>query len=84
MKRVCAWCQRPLNDEPENGELISHGICEYCARTLYQEKKGASLGNAYDSLAAMQLDAERQKRQRTAFWWVELLKGLNLRNRLRQ
>jgi transcriptional regulator of aromatic amino acid metabolism len=30
MKRVCAWCQKPLNDEPEDENPISHGICERC------------------------------------------------------
>src|SRR5208337_2660831 len=30
LQMVCAWCQRPLNDEPEDGNPISHGICERC------------------------------------------------------
>lgn len=30
MKKVCAWCKRPMNEEPENGMPISHGICELC------------------------------------------------------
>ena len=84
MKRVCAWCRRPLNDESENGEPISHGICEYCARTLYQEKKDASLGNAPDYQAAMKADSARHKRQGTPIMWMELLKGLKLPNRFRQ
>lgn len=30
MKRVCAWCQRPLNNEPDGGTPVSHGICDRC------------------------------------------------------
>lgn len=30
MKRVCAWCQRPLNSEPDGGTPVSHGICDRC------------------------------------------------------
>jgi len=30
MKRVCAWCQRPLNSEPDRGTPVSHGICNLC------------------------------------------------------
>jgi len=30
MKRVCAWCQKPLNNEPEGGVPVSHGICDRC------------------------------------------------------
>jgi hypothetical protein len=30
MKRVCAWCQRPLNNEPDRGTPVSHGICDPC------------------------------------------------------
>jgi len=79
MKRVCAWCQRLLNNEPENGELISHGICEYCAKTLYNGKNSAGMGNGADFQAALQVDAGRQMQK--PFWWIELLK---LPNRLRE
>jgi hypothetical protein len=30
MKRVCAWCLRPLNNEPDGGTPVSHGICDRC------------------------------------------------------
>jgi hypothetical protein len=30
MKKVCAWCQEPMNDAPGRGLPISHGICNRC------------------------------------------------------
>jgi hypothetical protein len=41
MKKICAWCQAPLNDEPGNGVLISHGICDRCVKRAL--KKGILL-----------------------------------------
>ena len=34
MKRVCAWCRTPMNDEPEDGTPISHGMCDRCAKSV--------------------------------------------------
>jgi hypothetical protein len=31
MRRVCAWCHKPLDDKPEDGTPITHGICPLCA-----------------------------------------------------
>jgi len=33
MKKVCAWCQESMDDEPQSAAPISHGICDRCART---------------------------------------------------
>jgi hypothetical protein len=30
MKRICAWCNKPLDDEPADGSPITHGICSRC------------------------------------------------------
>ncbi len=30
MRSICAWCRRPLDDKPEDGSPISHGICRLC------------------------------------------------------
>ena len=38
MKRVCAWCQKPLNDEPEDGSPISHGICQRCLEYVEMDR----------------------------------------------
>jgi hypothetical protein len=32
MRKVCAWCQDPMDDEPQNAVPITHGICDRCAR----------------------------------------------------
>ncbi len=34
MRKVCAWCKRPMNDERRIGGLVSHGICDECAEAL--------------------------------------------------
>jgi hypothetical protein len=34
MKRVCAWCKRPLNSEPDGGKPVSHGICDRCFKNV--------------------------------------------------
>lgn len=34
MKRVCAWCQRPLNSESDGGKPVSHGICDRCFKNV--------------------------------------------------
>ena len=32
---VCAWCDQTIaNAEPARGRLISHGLCEACAKRL--------------------------------------------------
>jgi hypothetical protein len=38
MKKVCAWCQQLMNDSPEKGLPISHGICDRCVELAL--KKG--------------------------------------------
>ena len=30
MKRVCAWCQKPMKSDPDGGKPVSHGICDRC------------------------------------------------------
>jgi hypothetical protein len=30
MRKVCAWCRQPLNDEAEDEKPVSHGICDSC------------------------------------------------------
>lgn len=30
MRRMCAWCQTAMNDEPDDGAPMSHGICDAC------------------------------------------------------
>ena len=47
MKRVCAWCQKPLNSEPDGGSPVSHGICDRCfENTLTKISLLTSLRNA--------------------------------------
>jgi hypothetical protein len=47
MRRVCAWCERPLNDELKDETLISHGICGPCVEAAI----GRTTSEATDSLA---------------------------------
>jgi hypothetical protein len=39
MKRVCAWCQKPMNDVPEEGAPVSHGICDRCVELALMKDK---------------------------------------------
>ena len=48
MKSVCAWCQRPLNDAPEDGTPISHGICERCIE--YVEMDRTAIGTFLNTI----------------------------------
>src|SRR5208283_5651173 len=34
LRRICAWCQKPLDDKPGDGSPITHGICEVCAEQV--------------------------------------------------
>jgi hypothetical protein len=38
MKSVCAWCDRPLNDEPEGATPITHGICNRCVEFVTDDR----------------------------------------------
>ena len=30
MRRICAWCRQPLNDEAEDENPVIHGMCDSC------------------------------------------------------
>ena len=30
MRKVCAWCRQPMNDEAEDNSPVSHGMCDAC------------------------------------------------------
>jgi hypothetical protein len=38
MKSICAWCQHPLNDEPESDAPITHGICDRCVEFVVDSR----------------------------------------------
>jgi hypothetical protein len=38
LKKICAWCQKPLDNEPEEGNPITHGICERCAEFVLSNR----------------------------------------------
>ncbi len=54
MKRLCAWCTKPLGEPAPGTEadrVISHGICDECiGNILFQQ--GADLSTLLDSLEA--------------------------------
>lgn len=60
MKRVCAWCHKPLNDESIDGSLITHGICDDCAESMRLELRLVSLAAKLDEVG-------RRKRQEMQF-----------------
>lgn len=51
MKRVCAWCHRPMGETPSNREsrTITHGICEDCLENVLAQM-GMPLGEFLDAL----------------------------------
>lgn len=52
MKRVCAWCRRPLDDSPDTEATdrgITHGICETC-RDKMLNTMSIPLGRFLDTL----------------------------------
>jgi hypothetical protein len=34
MRRVCAWCQKPLDSNPRLSDPVTHGICDRCLRIV--------------------------------------------------
>jgi hypothetical protein len=38
LRRICAWCHKPLDDNPDDGSPITHGICEGCAEYFQKDK----------------------------------------------
>jgi hypothetical protein len=34
MKVVCAWCRKPMNNEPRDGSVISHGMTSTGIKTF--------------------------------------------------
>jgi hypothetical protein len=62
MKKICAWCQETMRDEPGEGTMISHGICNRCAESV--EKKIA-ISSFYSPVLALHGD-RRAMRARNA------------------
>ncbi len=60
MKKVCAWCQRPLNDEPASGDPVSHGICRRCLE--YALSSRIALKDFLDSIDAPVLAVDEEVR----------------------
>lgn len=52
MKRICAWCQKEMGDASANHHGITHGICQECARILFNVgPSGESIASFLNALA---------------------------------
>lgn len=71
MKKVCAWCRRTLDGEDvvggdfESRGVVSHGICEPCAVTLFDHPK-QELRSFLDNIAAPVVVVDRDGVVQTA------------------
>lgn len=64
MKKICAWCQKPMNDEPEDGTPISHGICDQCVEHVMKDR--TAIWFVLSSINSPQLAVDGDKRANTA------------------
>jgi hypothetical protein len=46
VKKVCAWCKKPLDDAAEQEAPVSHGICNRCASSVQGSWVNQPRGNA--------------------------------------
>jgi hypothetical protein len=58
MKRVCAWCNKSLDDEPVATGPISHGICGRCASEVMSSR--STLRELIDTLESPILVVDRR------------------------
>ncbi|MBN2430526.1 MAG: hypothetical protein JXQ27_03590 [Acidobacteria bacterium] len=80
MRKICAWCNRPLSTASEKDERqhqVTHGICVRCAQSLLA-RYPASLGSFLDRPPAPVLVIEPEPRVFTANEAARLLLGKEL------
>ena len=39
MKKVCAWCEKTMVDDPRPDAEVTHGICRRCAKQIFHQLK---------------------------------------------
>jgi hypothetical protein len=60
VQKVCAWCNKPLNDEPEDGSPITHGICQRCLEFVLMNR--TAIRNFLNTIDAPVLAVDREGR----------------------
>jgi hypothetical protein len=63
MRKICAWCQRPMNQSPEDDTRITHGICGPC----FQSAENRLAVKGLDLLGLAIGGDEKGKRTRRPF-----------------
>jgi hypothetical protein len=60
MKRICAWCKKPLDEEGGDNDTITHGICEACLPILLSRR--ISIGDFLSALPTPVLAVDEKGR----------------------